>query len=101
MLRAGLAQVLLDSLLALQPRTGGASSGSKGSSAREDLVMTIATDLLDQVSCPLRLASGTADRHAPLPARPCSILAEWRPRGRGVFTSTGVAARTTQDPTST
>ena len=45
-------KVLLDSLLSLQPRTGGAASGGGGgsaASAREELVMTIATDLLDQV----------------------------------------------------
>ena len=38
-------QVLLDSLLGLQPRTGGGGGGIK----REDLVMNIATDLLEQV----------------------------------------------------
>ncbi len=41
-------RVLLDSLTALQPRTGGASAAAGGQS-REDLVMTIATDLLEQV----------------------------------------------------
>jgi hypothetical protein len=40
-------KVVLDSLLALQPRddTGGGGGGQK----REELVMAIATDLLDQV----------------------------------------------------
>ena len=38
-------KVLLDSLLSLQPRTAAAVGGMK----REDLVMNIATDLLEQV----------------------------------------------------
>lgn len=44
-------QVLLDSLLSLQPRSVGAGGGV----SREDLVMTIATDLLEQVPQPFNL----------------------------------------------
>ena len=44
-------KVLLDSLLGLQPRTGGGGGGMK----REDLVMNIATDLLEQVPQPYNL----------------------------------------------
>jgi len=45
-------KVLLDTLLGLQPRVGG-SSGAGAS--REDLVMSIATDLLEQVPQPFNL----------------------------------------------
>ncbi len=38
-------RVVLDSLLSLQPATAAAAGGQR----REDLVMAIATDLLDQV----------------------------------------------------
>eukprot|EP00798_Chlamydomonas_sp_ICE-L_P021926 gene21926-28972_t len=44
-------KVLLDSLLALQPRTGGAGAGARP----EDVVMAIATDLLEQVPLPFNL----------------------------------------------
>lgn len=43
--------MLLDSLLSLQPRSVGAGGGV----SREDLVMTIATDLLEQVPQPFNL----------------------------------------------
>lgn len=44
-------KVLLDSLLSLQPRSVGSGGGMK----REDLVMSIATDLLEQVPQPFNL----------------------------------------------
>ncbi len=50
-------KVLLDSLLSLQPRqqpTGAAAAGG-GGGRREDVVMAIATDLLDQVPQPFNL----------------------------------------------
>ena len=47
-------KVLLDSLLGLQPKTSTSSSSGSGSK-REDLVMAIATDLLDQVPQPFNL----------------------------------------------
>ncbi len=49
-------QVLLDSLLSLQPRTESGAAGSGGGGGRrEDVVMAIATDLLDQVPQPFNL----------------------------------------------
>ncbi|KAJ9531884.1 hypothetical protein QJQ45_022007, partial [Haematococcus lacustris] len=48
-------KVLLDSLVSLQPRTGGAVSASGAANAREELVMNIATDLLEQVPLPFNL----------------------------------------------
>ncbi len=45
----GSPQVLLDSLLNLQPRTEGDGGGATGAPRREDVVMAIATDLLEQV----------------------------------------------------
>ncbi|GIM07381.1 hypothetical protein Vretimale_11536 [Volvox reticuliferus] len=50
-------KVLLDSLLSLQPRAEGGGSGGSGGAGgrREDVVMAIATDLLDQVPQPFNL----------------------------------------------
>ena len=48
---AGCAQVVLDSLLSLQP----AAAAAKGRASREETVAAIATDLLDQVPPPFNL----------------------------------------------
>lgn len=56
----------MDSLVTLQPRTGdggggggGGSGGKSGAAAREELVMTITTDLLDSVPQPFNLEEVT------------------------------------------
>ena len=50
-----LPQVLLESLLNLQPRSEGGGGGASGAPRREDVVMAIATDLLEQVPQPFNL----------------------------------------------